>query len=110
MSDVRFWDCAHIGTLSIHSVFGDFSTALILQSDIRFFSRDHDPDVQHMLDPSSMSVLFFVLARTKMKAPAKCDKHCELQDSVNQKELESILLFGLFLKAACQYRKYVLRI
>ena len=48
------------------------------------FSRDHDPDVQHMLDPSSMSVSFFVLARTTMKAPAKCDKHCELQDSVNR--------------------------
>ena len=66
------------------------------------------PDVQHMLAPSSMSVSlslsFFVLARTTMKAPAKCDKHCELQDSLNQLEVERILLFGLFLKAACRYR------
>ena len=65
------------------------------------------PDVQHILDASSMSVSFslsfFVLARTTMKAPAKWDKHCELQDSANPKEVERILLFGLFLKAACHY-------
>ena len=70
------------------------------------------PDVQHMLDPSSMSVSFslsfFVLARTTMKGAARCDKYCELQDSVNQKELERTLLFALFLKAACQYRKQFL--
>ena len=70
------------------------------------------PDVQHMLDPSSMSVSFslsfFVLARTAMQGAAKCEKHCELQDSVNQQEVERILLFGLFLKAACQYRKQFL--
>ena len=30
---------------------------------------------------------------------AKSDKHCELQDSVNQQEVERILLFGSFLKA-----------
>ena len=29
--------CEHLGTPSIYSVFGDFSTALILQSDIRCF-------------------------------------------------------------------------
>ena len=67
------------------------------------------PDVQHMLYPSSMSVSFslsfFVLARTTMKAPAKCDKHCELQDSVNQKEVERI-----YSSSACHYRKYFLRI
>ena len=35
--DVKILDCAHLGTLSIYSVFGDFSTALILQSDIPCF-------------------------------------------------------------------------
>ena len=34
-----------------------------------------------------------VLPRTTMKGAAKCDKHCELQDSVNQQKLERILLF-----------------
>ena len=34
-----------------------------------------------------------VSARTTMKGAAKCDKHCELQDSVNQQKVESILLF-----------------
>ena len=28
-----------------------------------------------------------------MKGAAKCDKHCELQDSVNQQKVERILLF-----------------
>ena len=28
-----------------------------------------------------------------MKGAAKCDKHCELQNSVNQQELERILCF-----------------
>ena len=32
-----------------------------------------------------------VLARTTMKGAAKCDKHCELQNSVNQQNLERIL-------------------
>ena len=40
-----------------------------------------------------------VSARKAMKGAAKCDKHCELQDSVNQKKAERKLLFGLFLKA-----------
>ena len=34
-----------------------------------------------------------VLARTTMKGAAKCDKHCELQDSVDQQNVERILLF-----------------
>ena len=34
-----------------------------------------------------------VSARTTMKCAAKCDKHCELQDSVNQQKVERILLF-----------------
>ena len=34
-----------------------------------------------------------VSARTTMKGAAKCDKHCELQDSVNQQKVERILLF-----------------
>ena len=34
-----------------------------------------------------------VSARTTMKGAAKCDKHCELQDSVNQQEVEHMLLF-----------------
>ena len=34
-----------------------------------------------------------VSARTTMKGAAKCDKHCELQNSVNQKVFERILRF-----------------
>ena len=34
-----------------------------------------------------------VSARTTMKGAAKCDKHFELQDSVNQQKVERILLF-----------------
>ena len=34
-----------------------------------------------------------VSARTTMKGAAKCDKHCELQNSVNQQVLERILRF-----------------
>ena len=34
-----------------------------------------------------------VSVRTTMKGAAKCDKHCELQDSVNRQELERILCF-----------------
>jgi hypothetical protein len=31
--------------------------------------------------------------RTTMKGAAKCDKHCKLQDSENQQDLERILRF-----------------
>ena len=34
-----------------------------------------------------------VSARTLMKGTAKCDKHCELQNSVNQQGFERILRF-----------------
>ena len=34
-----------------------------------------------------------VSVRTTMKGAAKCDKHCELQDSVNRQKLERILCF-----------------
>ena len=34
-----------------------------------------------------------VSARTTMKGAAKCYKHCELQDSVNQQKVERTLLF-----------------
>ena len=34
-----------------------------------------------------------VSAQTTMKGAAKCDKHCDLQNSVNQQELERILCF-----------------
>ena len=34
-----------------------------------------------------------VSARTTMKGAAKCDKRCELQDSVNQQKVERTLLF-----------------
>ena len=34
-----------------------------------------------------------VLARTPMKGAAKCDKHSELQNSVNEQELERVLCF-----------------
>ena len=40
-----------------------------------------------------------VSARTTMKGAAKCDKHCELQDSVNQQEVERILLFRVILES-----------
>ena len=41
----------------------------------------------------------YVSARTKMKSAAKCDKHCEVQDSVNHKKVECILLFRVLLKS-----------
>ena len=34
-----------------------------------------------------------VSARTTMKGAAKCDKHCDLQNSVNQQGFERILRF-----------------
>ena len=34
-----------------------------------------------------------VSVRTTMKGAAKCDKHCELQNSVNRQKLERILCF-----------------
>ena len=34
-----------------------------------------------------------VSVRTTMKGAAKCDKHCELQNSVNQQGFERILRF-----------------
>ena len=34
-----------------------------------------------------------VSVRMTMKGAAKCDKHCELQNSVNRQELERILCF-----------------
>ena len=40
-----------------------------------------------------------VSARTTMKGAAKCDKHCELQDSVKQQEVERILLFRVILES-----------
>ena len=41
-----------------------------------------------------------VSARTTMKSAAKYEKHCELQDSVNQeRELNAYCIFGLFLKS-----------
>ena len=42
--------------------------------------------------PSQLSAMD-VSARTTMKGAAKCDKHCELQNSVNRQELERILCF-----------------
>ena len=43
------------------------------------------PDVQHMPDPSSMSVSlslsFLVSSPTTMKSAMKCVSHCELQES-----------------------------
>ena len=40
-----------------------------------------------------------VSAQTTMKGAAKCHKHCELQDSVNQWEVEHTLLFRVFLES-----------
>ena len=40
-----------------------------------------------------------VSARTTMKGAAKCDTHCELQDSVNQQKVERILLFRVILES-----------
>ncbi len=39
-----------------------------------------------------------VSAQTTMKGAAKCDKHCELQNSANQWDFERILLFQVLLK------------
>ena len=40
-----------------------------------------------------------VSARTTMKGAAKCNKHGELQDSVNQQKVERILLFRVILES-----------
>ena len=40
-----------------------------------------------------------VSARTTTKDAAKCDKHCDLQDSVNQQEVERIFLFRVILES-----------
>ena len=41
----------------------------------------------------SQLLVMDVSAQITMKGAAKCDKHCELQDSVNQLKVERILLF-----------------
>ena len=48
----------------------------------------------HLLfrDPVQLSAMD-VSARTTMKGAAKCDKHCELQNSVNHQGFERILRF-----------------
>ena len=38
------------------------------------------------------------LGSNTMKGAAKCDKHCDLQDSVNQQKVERILLFRVILE------------
>ena len=40
-----------------------------------------------------------VSARTTRKGAAKCDEHCELQDSLNQQKVERILLFRVILES-----------
>ena len=37
-----------------------------------------------------------VSIRTTMKGAAKCDKHCELKNSVTKQETERVLLIHLF--------------
>ena len=48
--------------------------------------------VGHLLLQAQLSVTD-VSARTTMKGAAKCDKHCELQNSENQQRFERILRF-----------------
>ena len=48
-----------------------------------------------------------VSARTTMKGAAKCDKHCELQDSVNQQKVEHTLLFRVILETMFTYVFFV---
>ena len=47
-----------------------------------------------MVGGAFLKACSLVWARTTMKATAKCDQHCELQDSVNHKKFESMLLSG----------------
>ena len=42
-----------------------------------------------------------VSVRSAMKGAAKCDKHCELQNSVNRQDLERILCSRHYLEHAC---------
>jgi len=58
------------------------------------------PCFMHQCIQRWLSISFFlqlsaidVSARTTMKGAAKCDKHCELQNSVNQQGLERTLCF-----------------
>ena len=48
--------------------------------------------VNHLLHQTQLSATD-VSVRTTMKGAAKCDKHCELQNSVNQQGFERILRF-----------------
>ena len=46
-----------------------------------------------MVNAFSLLSAMDVSARTTMKGAAKCDKHCDLQNSVNQQGFERILRF-----------------
>ena len=48
---------------------------------------------RHLVNASLQLSATDVSARTTMKGAAKCDKHCDLQNSVNQQGLERILRF-----------------
>ena len=48
---------------------------------------------RHLVNASLQLSATDVSARTTMKGAAKCDKHCDLQNSVNQQGFERILRF-----------------
>ena len=50
-------------------------------------ARANSPEFSSQLSATDVS------ARTTMKGAAKCDKHCDLQNSVNQQGFERILRF-----------------
>ncbi len=54
---------------------------------------------RHTVNASLQLSATDVSARTTMKGAAKCDKHCDLQNSVNQQGFERILRFRVPLKA-----------
>ena len=52
------------------------------------------------MESSEFSVMN-VSVRATMKGAAKCDKHCELQNSVSQERLERILYFWDIPESMC---------
>ena len=48
-----------------------------------------------------LKACFVVLARTKMKAAAKCDQHCELHYFLNHLRVDRMLFFCFFFLKAC---------
>ena len=77
--------CMRCGVLLLSSVFLNLNTRVVLLLPV----GGKRQSVNAFLQLSATDVS----AQTTMKGAAKCDKHCDLQNSVNQQGLERILRF-----------------